>query len=127
MPAGRPKKYKPEMCEAVIAHMSQGAGLYEVAAEIGIHMDTLSEWKNPESTYYIKEFSEAIKTGEHLSRAWWEKTGRENLIEEHKGSRLNAGLWFMNMKNRFGWADKQEIKQELSGNVTVNVNIAGKK
>lgn len=104
---GRPTKYKPEMCEVVVELMARGASKFEVAAEIGVCMDTVTEWQKPENN---EAFSAAIKKGEQLSRAWWEKNGRINL--ENKD--FSPTLWYMNMKNRFGWADKQE---------TTNTNI----
>jgi len=115
------------MCDRVIEMMKEGCSLTEVCADIGISRETLHQWNNPESPWYNKDFSDAVKKGEDLSAAWWERQGRENLMMHPKKSQLNATLWYMNMRNRFGWADKQEIKQEHSGNVTVNVNIAGKK
>lgn len=110
-PGGRPTKYKPEMCEKVVALMQEGASKAEVAAVLDISHETLNEWtkNNP-------EFSDAIKKGVRLSEAWWEKMARENLITMPKGPQFNATLWYMNMKNRFGWRDKQEI--EHSGEVT---------
>lgn len=102
---GRPSKYDPLMCERVIELMSEGASKVEVAADLKIARDTLTDW-----THKNKEFSAAIKIGEELSEAWWMGIARENLIERFQGSKLNATLWYMNMKNRFGWKDKQEIE-----------------
>lgn len=101
--AGRPTKYKPEMCAQVVELMREGASLAEVSAEIGITRETLNQWRHSN-----EKFSDAVKNGIELSRAWWERKGRVNL--ENKD--FNATLWYMNMKNRHGWADKVEKKQE---------------
>lgn len=56
-----------------------------------------------------EQFSETIKVGKMLSEAAWTKQGRENL----KIKDFNYVGWYMNMKNRFGWADN--TKTELTG------------
>lgn len=62
--------------------------------------DLFYRWMDEET-----EFSEAVRMGRFLSQTWWEKNGRENLTTQY----FNAQLFNINMKNRFGWADKQEI------------------
>lgn len=99
---GPPTKYRPEMCETVIELMLQGASLEEVAAELDITVETLSQWRNPDGEYYKHDLSEAVKIGIQKSKAWWLKSGRINL--ENKD--FSPALWYMNMKNRFGWSDK---------------------
>ncbi len=105
---GRPTKYKKEMCETVIELMKEGASQQEVLAVLDISNDTFYRWKKEN-----EEFSETIKRGIQLSQAWWERKGRISLDDRQ----FNSTLWYMNMKNRFKWADKQEVKNE--GNVTI--------
>lgn len=110
MPAGRPTKYTKEMCDVVVALMKVGASKAEVCAELDICHETFQNYQTKH-----KEFSEAVKKGEQLSMAWWEREGRINLKEKD----FSYTGWYMNMKNRFGWADKQETK--IEGKLTVNI------
>lgn len=99
MNTGRPTKYdEKKVCTTLIGLMKEGASLTEVAAELDISRSTLYEWKDQ----YI-EFSDTIKRGEILSQSWWERQGRSNLTSKE----FNYTGWYMNMKNRFGWRDRQ--------------------
>ena len=100
---GRPTKYKPEMCKTVVELMSEGASQYEVLATLGISEDTFYRWKKEN-----EEFSESVERGKLLSQAWWERMGRVNL----ENTKFNYRGWYMNMKNRFQWTDKQDIKRD---------------
>ena len=111
---GRPTKYKSEMCDVVIELMREGASQQEVLNELNISNDTFYRWKeeNP-------DFSETVKRGIELSQGWWEKQGRVSLRDRT----FNYPGWYMNMKNRFKWADKQEVKNEGSVTVLVDTGI----
>lgn len=110
---GRPSKYTEDMPQMVIELMREGASLAEVASELGVSRATLSKWQADENK---PEFVEAIKIGVDLSQAWWEKQGRTELWN----SKFNHVLWYMNMKNRFGWRDKQEIDHTVQGQLIIN-------
>ncbi len=106
---GRPTKYNKEMLPKILELMRKGASQVEVAAMLEINADTLFQWKKD-----IPEFSDTMRQGIRLSQAWWERQGREGVWNKYLGDNLNGAVWYMNMKNRFGWCDKQEIKQETT-------------
>ena len=113
-PVGRPEEYKPEYCDVVIEQMKEGASKTEVAAILGTYRDRLIKWaaKHP-------DFANAIKKGEELSKAWWLKQGRVALREQA----FNATLYYMNMKNRHGWADKSENKVNVTATPEIIVKF----
>lgn len=97
-----PKGWK----ETIISLMSEGASKVEIKAELKMSCELFDRLMREEP-----DFSIAVKEGEQLSKAWWERMGRKNLMNKE----FSPVLWYMNMKNRFGWRDKQEV--EHSGNV----------
>lgn len=91
---------------------SKGCSDVEIRAELGISKDIWYRFMEEEKT-----FSETIKRYRELCQAWWEKQAREGLIHtsgEGYHRNLSPTLWYMNMKNRFGWKDKQEVTHEGS-------------
>lgn len=104
-PGGRPTKYDPEFCSKVISLMREGASIVEIAYELEVNRTTIYEWMEK-----FEEFSNTIKDGKDFSEGWWSKEGRKNIHNKE----FNSTLWYMNMKNRFGWADKQESNHTVS-------------
>lgn len=104
MPAGRPKIKLDDLPEGwrdfVIDLYRDGASDVEIRAELDITEGTFYRLLSEED-----EFFQTIKRGRLLSQLWWERNGRINL----HSTTFNSTLWYMNMKNRFGWRDKQEI------------------
>ncbi|MHA2065140.1 MAG: hypothetical protein ACXABY_12255, partial [Candidatus Thorarchaeota archaeon] len=83
----------------IIGEMSQGASLLEIKELLNVS----------ESLFYRlmeedEHFSSTIKRGKRASHAWWLRNGRTQLFNKD----FSPTLWYMNMKNRFGWVDKQE-------------------
>jgi len=101
---GRPKAKLTDLREDwkafILKEMAEGASQAEITAGLEISNDLFYRFMKEE-----KEFSETIKKGLALCKCWWEKKGRKNL----ENKEFSATLWYMNMKNRFGWADKTEI------------------
>lgn len=93
-----------EMLDTIEREFMEGASIEEIALELKIAKSTLYDWCDPESPRYKPDFSDAIKKGAEFSEGWWKREGRKNL----KDSSFSYTGWYMNMKNRFGWADKQE-------------------
>lgn len=115
---GRPKEDLSSLPEgwynAVLDEYKEGASDEEVKAII---YGWRGSFSNDLWDRWIKEeiqFSETIKTGKILSAAWWYANGRKNLWEKD----FNYTGWYMQMKNRFGWKDKNET--EITGNLAVN-------
>lgn len=97
-PVGRPSPYDPKFCEIVIKKMKLGAAIKELPYYLDVCIDTINEWRKVHP-----EFSAAIKIGEGYSEAVWMVKGRRGLRDKQ----FNYVGWYMNMKNRFGWQDKQ--------------------
>lgn len=61
-------------------------------------------------------FFEVLTKCKQMCENWWKTQGRINL----ENGKFSPTLWYMNMKNRFGWKDKQDITsndREMSGPV----------
>lgn len=94
------------MCNQLIDLMSMGMSITEAAVNLGVHRDTIYAWAES-----IPDFSDALKTGILHAQAWWERQGRESLHLKE----FQTGLWFANMKNRFGWADRNNLEHTGKG------------
>lgn len=106
---GRPTKFRPEYCSKVIEHMSKGFSFESFAGIVGTTESTVWNWAND-----FPEFLEAKKQAYARSRVFWEQQGIIGLFSDKDGPKLNTGVWAFNMKNRFGWTDRQEVKQETT-------------
>lgn len=100
----------PEGWESAILDMySEGASDVEIKALIhqwrgSFSNDLWDRWMREEDA-----FSETVKKGKMYAEAWWQRHGRKNINNKD----FNSVLWYMNMKNRYGWADNN--RTELSG------------
>ena len=92
--------------------MKQGMSIEEVCYELEICKQTFYNWceKYP-------ELLDAKKKGVDFACGWWMKQGREALREKE----FNATLFYMNMKNRFGWADNQKTDITSGGKPIVKL------
>lgn len=107
--------------EAVLALYAEGGSDVEarvLLADIRTDVDTFSDDLWERLLKEDEEFSRTIKKGRKLSETWWVESGRKNL----QNQRFNYTGWYMNMKNRFGWADSQKIQH--SGNTVIYIDKA---
>lgn len=123
---GRPKApfdLTDKHLKKILNEYQEGASDVEIKAMI---WKARGSFSNDLWDRWIKEiplFAETIKKGRELAAAWWLTVGRKNI---NKGSAdFNAGLWYMNMKNRYQWADRQETRNQHNiegGAVKIEIN-----
>jgi transposase len=104
-PTGRPTDYRPEYDKRIVEVMREGASLVEFVAEIGVTRETAYEWARVHPS-----FSDAFTRARLLCQAWWERQGRDNLLDEFSdgaGTKFNDRLWNKNVSCRFreDWSD----------------------
>ena len=100
----------------LISHMEGGLSFESFGGRIDVNEDTLYQWKHDHL-----EFSEAYKRGRLKSMLHWEEMGHDMVL----AGQGNATTWIFNMKNRFGWKDKQEIEQNNKGEININIKDYG--
>lgn len=112
---GQPRKTVenclPENWEDMILEMS-AEGMSDVEIRAKLCMVSVEEGKKKFSQrvwYALQDrderFKEILKIGKVLCQAWWEEVSRKNLVHS-KFDVFETGSWYANMKNRFGWSDK---------------------
>jgi hypothetical protein len=112
MAGGRPTDYRPEYCEQVIAHMSEGASLTSFAASVNCSRATMNVWMGAHP-----EFLESVNVGKAKCADWWEKRGRMGANGEQD---VNPTLVIFGLKNMAPdeWREKQELQH--SGSIDLN-------
>lgn len=121
---GRPTGYDPSFCEKLIEHMDSGLSYESFAGTIGVSRRVLFDWERAHP-----EFLHSKEVGLERARIFWEKLGIEHIVNKsdshgkgQSSSRsLNASVWIFNMKNRFGWRDKQPGEEDQ---INIKVTLA---
>lgn len=103
---GRPTKYRPEMCEQVLALGAEGKSKTEIAFELGVDRGTLDDW-----AVAHPDFRHAITRAKQAEQAWWERQGRTNLTTQI----FQASMWSRSMAARFPDDWRETSRQEQTG------------
>lgn len=85
-------------------------------SKISVSRATIYKWVEK-----FPEFAEAKEIGEAHSQLFWEKLAIDHVVTADKVS-LNASVWIFNMKNRFGWRDKQKDEADVVVNNYSNMS-----
>lgn len=103
---GRPSKYDESFCEQAEATLALGYSEAVLAGELGVCIDTITEWKKVHP-----DFSASVKRGRAKGAKVWEDR-LATIATKNEG---NATAAIFALKNRLPteWRDKTE--QELSG------------
>jgi transposase len=111
--AGQPTKFKPEYCDMLIKHMSQGLSYETFAAVINVHRATLYTWEKH------KIFYDAKRIGFEQCQLFWEKLGVGGTAGKIRN--FSSGTWVYNMKCRFRkkWLIEKDSEDEKNATVKV--------
>ena len=115
MVMGRPTKYDPAFCDIAIEYLAEGYSVKALAGHLSVTLSTVYKWVETHP-----DFSEAVKTGQAKSAAWWEET----LRQVGKTGQGSAAAAIFGVKNRSqeAWKDKHDIDHTSSdGSMTPKV------
>ena len=113
---GRPTKYKPEYCQAVIDHMSKGFSFEAFAGSILVAVDSLYEW-----TAVHPNFSEAKKIGNGARLQYNEDLLNKLVTGQINGSTAAQIFRMKNMGSGLRWTDKLESEVNVNASVRTQV------
>lgn len=85
---------------------SEGAGDPEIARALNLTMKRFDKLIED-----VPAFAEFVEMGRTLSMAWWYEQGRKGITAD----KFNSPLYSLNMKNRFGWADRVDNTATSNG------------
>lgn len=107
---GRPTKYDPAHCDVAVEIMGQGFSETVLAGELGVCLDTITEWKNVHP-----DFSASVKLGRSKGAKVWEE--RLAAVAKDGGGNATAIIFALKNRNPAEWRDKTET--EISGSLKV--------
>lgn len=120
-PRGRPSKYRPEFCQAVIEDARLGFSLSAFAGGIEVDRDTISEWRKVHP-----EFDQACKTAKAV-RSRYLETGI--MKEDIASPAMNARKLALANCAEEDWRTETTLKHvggdPAAGDKPIQVNVSG--
>ena len=104
---GRPTKFEPWMCDAVIAYGRLGWSKASMCAELMISRQTIDNWMADHP-----EFLGAMEIALLLSQQWWEHKGQDNLVT----TGFQGSVYSRSMSARFpqDWTERKDTNVNLT-------------
>lgn len=109
MPAGRPTKYDPSYCDAVVETMATGLSLTAFAGDIDVHRGTINEWMETHP-----EFSEAVRVGKAKRTLALER----GMLSAENGPAVTARMFALKNADPDEWREKKEVEHSGGFSVT---------
>lgn len=116
-PVGRPSKYDPAYCDAVVELGRIGKSFAQMASHFDVARSTIDKWAEDHP-----EFSEALSRAKAHSQAYWETMGHDKI----ETSGFNAQVWKKTMEARFrdDYTERKEVSGPEGGPVPIQVLTA---
>lgn len=105
--------YDPKYDQMLLKHLAEGYSYRSFAGLIGMHRSTLHDWEEKHPSFKL-----AKDIGIEKGALLWEKIGLSASVGKIKN--FNSAAWIFNMKNRYNWTDRQEIKKVDQGEGFIN-------
>jgi len=103
---------RKKIFKELLKHVSQGFSLDCFGM---LSLETIEEWLKSFPNEFVREkLVEAQREG----KTYWENIGHKQARGECLG---NSRTWYYNMSNRYGWSERQEVKQDVKGAMQVNI------
>jgi hypothetical protein len=109
-PPGQPTKYRPELCDEIVAIMSKGLSATAAAAELNICRKSLYNWEAEHP-----DFATALDMGRTKRQAFLEK----RLLGASEGPVVTSSIFALKNAAPKDWREKQEVEQ--TGTLTINI------
>lgn len=110
-PVGRPTTYKPEYCQMLIEHMSQGFSFenFGLSCKPKVHRGTLYDWIDAH-----EEFADAKKIGHEGRLKHYETMIQAHLHMPKDSGTFSHPMMMFLLKTQYGYRDVTIVEEKLS-------------